>query len=83
MSATDTAGCTPRAVMEAAANAALARYLEAVGDGTPRLTAERAYRDHVLKAWDRTAGYADAARRRDTIRPRDIDAALRQVREHA
>ena len=44
----------PRDVMEAACRAALARYLQAIGDHTPRREAEAAYTDHLLKAWERT-----------------------------
>ena len=45
---------SPRDVMTAAGRAALAAYLQAVGNGTRKAEALAAYDHHILIAWERT-----------------------------
>lgn len=49
---------TARDAMTATINAAIARYDQAIGDGTWRTTARNQTVEHILRGWERTVTHA-------------------------
>ena len=74
---------TARAVFEASCHSALTKHTKAVAEGTWRPVADNALVDAILKAADRYALGADAARRREQVTARALDAALDKLMAEA
>ena len=72
---------TARDSMEAACHAAVTRLRQDIQNGVYRPVADAALVDAVLKAADRYALGAAAARRREQVTARALDEALAKVRD--
>lgn len=60
---------TARDVMQASANAAIARYDEAIANHTWRTTARNQMVDHILRTWEKTVQAAVASAVQAAIQP--------------